>query len=52
MDEIYVGDGRDRDFLMVTSLHPDETVDEVIAFAKDFDFEDLVGDENVQVIEI
>jgi len=52
MDEIFVGDGIERDFFMVTSWHQDETLEEVIEFAKIFDLEDGVDDENVQVIEI
>jgi len=52
MDEIYVGDGSERDFFMVTSWHRDETLEAVIEFATDFDLDDCAGNENVQVIEI
>jgi len=52
MDEILVGDGIDRDFFMVTTWHQDETLEEVIEFAKFFPLDDCVDDENVQVIEI
>lgn len=52
MDEIYVGNGEERDFFMVTTWHEDEALEDVIEFAKDFDLDDHEGDENVQIIEI
>ena len=52
MDEIIVGDGTvENNFDMVTTWHNDETLEEVIDFAKFFDI-DHADNETVQVIEI
>ena len=41
IDELVVGDG-DRDYDLLTSSHPDESIEEVLAFARSLtlDFED------------
>ena len=36
MDELYVGDGSARDFDLLTSSHPGESVQSVLDFAKSF----------------
>jgi len=52
MDELMVGDGAiERDFFMITTWHTDETLEDVIHFAKFFHIDDL-EDDTVQVIEI
>ena len=48
MDELYVADGIERDFNLITTWHKDETLQEVIEFAEDF--AELGGE--VKVIEI
>lgn len=51
MDEIFVGDGEERDFFMITTWHTDETLGEVIEFAKDFDIEGI-DNEKVKIIKV
>ena len=51
MDESFVGYGEERDFFMITTWHDDETLDDVIYFAKNFDIEGI-NNEEVQIIEI
>lgn len=51
MDEIFVGEGEERDFYQITTSHTDETLDEVIEFAKNYKFEGI-DNEKVQIIEI
>lgn len=51
MDELFVGYGEDRDFSMITTWHEDETLDEVIEFAKSFEIEGI-DNEKVEIIEI
>ena len=51
MDEIFVGYGEERDFFMITTWHTDDTFDEVIEFAKDFDIEGI-DNENIEIIKI
>ncbi len=51
MDELYVGKGEERDFLMLTTWHNGETLEEVIDFAKSYDFEGI-DNEKVQVFEV
>jgi hypothetical protein len=51
MDEFYVGNGDERDFLMLTTWHTDQTLEEVIEFAKDFDIEGIYN-ERIEIIEV
>lgn len=51
MDELFVGDGDERDFFMITTLHIDETLDEVIQFAKDYKFEGI-DNEQIRIVEV
>lgn len=52
MDELIVGDGTtELDFDMITTWHPNETIEEVIEFAKNFDIEGI-NNEEIQVIEV
>lgn len=51
MDEIFVSDGKERDFFMITTWHTDETLDEVIEFAKDFYIEGIEN-EKIKIIEV
>jgi hypothetical protein len=39
IDELVVGDGSDRSRFIVTTFHPDETVEEVIEYARSWDEE-------------
>jgi len=50
IDELVVGDGSDESRYILTSSHPGETVDEVIAFAKALTGEYSGGE--VQVVEL
>lgn len=47
MDELCVGDGSNSVFITTTS-HPDETIEEVVTFAKIFSVD---NDEGVRIIE-
>jgi hypothetical protein len=51
MDELYVGFGDERDFLMITTWHNDENLEEVIEFAKNWNVEGI-DNESVEIIEI
>ena len=51
MDEIFVGAGEERDFFLITTWHEDETLDEVIDFAKKYDFE-RIDNKKVEVIKV
>lgn len=51
MDEIFVGYGEERDFHMDTTWHEDETLEEVIEFAKSYEIENI-DNEQVRVIQI
>ncbi len=51
MDDFYIGYGEERDFLMITTWHTNETLNDVIEFAKDFDLDDIDNKE-VQIIEV
>lgn len=52
MDELLVGPfGDDRDFFMITTWHTDETLEEVIEFARIFNIDDIENDE-IQIIEV
>lgn len=52
MDELIVGDGKiETQVQMVTTWHDDETLEEVVEFAKMFDIASS-DEERVQVIEI
>ena len=51
MDEIFVGFGKERDFLMITTWHNDETLDNVVQFAKDFEIEGIEND-NIEIITV
>lgn len=52
MDELIVGDGAtELDFDMITTWHPDETIEEVIEFAKNFDIEGI-NNEEIQIIQV
>lgn len=51
MDEMIVGDGKERDFFMITTWHEDETLEEVVEFAKSFEIESI-DNEQVRVIQI
>lgn len=51
MDELFVGNGEERDFFMITTLHYDETLNEVIEFAKNYKI-DGIENEKVEIIEI
>lgn len=52
MDELFVGDATiDRDFHTMTTWHEDETLDEVVEFAKIFELEGVV-DNAIQIIEV
>ena len=52
MDELFVGNGDiERDFFMITTWHNNETLDDVLAFAKAFHI-DYPDNETVQIIEI
>lgn len=47
IDELVVGDGRDAARFILTSSHPDDSVDEVVAFARSIS---TVGDGEPQVV--
>jgi hypothetical protein len=51
MDEIYIGEGIDRNFFMITSWHEDETLDEVRDFAEMFSLDEQ-DSSKVEIIEI
>jgi len=52
MDELMVGDGSiDRDFFMVTTWHTNETVEEVLEFARQFEI-DHPDNDIVQIVEV
>lgn len=51
MDGLFVGYGEERDFLMITTWHDDESLDEVIEFAKNFDIEGI-DNEKLEIIEV
>ena len=52
MDELFVGDASfERDFFMMTTWHTDETLDEVIEFARVLHI-DHPDNETVQIIEV
>jgi hypothetical protein len=50
IDELVVGDGSDESRYILTSSHPGETIDEVVAFAKSLTGE--YSDSEVQVVEL
>lgn len=51
MDEYFVGFGEERDFFMITTWHTNETLNEVIQFAKNYDIEGI-DNEKIQIIEV
>lgn len=51
MDEFFAGDREEREFSLITTWHTDETLQEVIEFAKDFEIE-RIDNEKVEIIEI
>ncbi|MGI8786183.1 MAG: DUF7684 family protein [Pyrinomonadaceae bacterium] len=51
MDELFVGLGEERDFFMITTWHTNETLDEVIEFAKDYDFEGI-DNKKIEIITV
>ena len=51
MDELYVNSGAEKDFLMITTFHPHESLNEVIEFTKDFEF-DGIDNSLFKVIEV
>jgi len=50
IDETVVGDGEDQTRFMLTSSHPEESVDQVVAFAEMIELED--GREGVQIVSL
>lgn len=44
IDELVVGDGSDASRFIVTTSHPDETLDKVVAFAEDWRLLDGIED--------
>lgn len=51
MDELFVDLGEERDFFMITTWHDDETLAEVIEFAKFYHIEGI-NNEQIKVIEL
>ena len=51
MDELFVGYGEPRNFSMITTWHEDETLEEVVRFAKDYKIEGI-DNQNLEIIEI
>jgi hypothetical protein len=51
VDELFVGEGEERDFELITTSHPDETFDEVIQFAETFHFEGI-DNEKIRIIQV
>jgi hypothetical protein len=51
MDELFVGFGEERDFLMMTTWHTDESLDNVVEFAKSYEIEGI-DNEKLEIIEI
>lgn len=51
MDELFVGEDIERDFFLITTSHPNETLDEVIQFAEMFEIEGI-DSEKIKIIEI
>lgn len=51
MDEFFVGNGEERDFFMITAWHAEESLEEVIKFAKDYDIQGI-DNEKVEIIEV
>ncbi len=49
MDELLVGDGTNPNFEVMTTWHPEESVDEVVEFAKNFSLE---ASPDVEIIEV
>ena len=46
MDELFVGNGEESDFFMITTWHNNETLDEVVEFAKNYK---IIGIDNKKV---
>lgn len=51
MDEYFVGNGEERDFLMLTTWHDDETLEEIIEFAENVELDGLANEE-IKIIEV
>jgi len=51
MDALFVGEGDEKDFEMMTTSHPNETFDEVMQFAETFRIEGI-DNKAVTVIQI
>ena len=51
MDELSVANDEGRDFFMITTWHEDESLDEVVKFAKSYDIEGI-DNEQVRIIEV
>ena len=51
MDELFIGEGEERDFDIITTSHPNETLEEVITFAEIFEFEGIDNHE-IKIIEL
>jgi len=51
MDELFVGKGDERDFDLITTSHPDETLDDVIQFAEMVDIAEI-DNEKIKIIEV
>jgi len=51
MDELFVGFGEERDFFMMTTWHTDESLEDVIGFAKSYDIEGI-DNEKVEIIQV
>ena len=51
MDELFVGKGEERDFDMITTSHPNETLEEVIKFAEMLEFEGI-DNHRIKIIEL
>lgn len=51
MDEIFVGEGEERDFFQITTSHENETLEEVIEFAEKYNFEGI-DNEKVEIIKV
>ncbi len=51
MDELFIGFGEDRDFFMITTWHKNESLENVIEFAKNYNFEGI-NNAQFEIIEI
>lgn len=52
IDWLVVGDGRDKRRFLMTTAHPHETLDEVVAFATGWDGDDHLAGESPRLVRL